>query len=181
MRFEWHTVILIPIISQLPSARLTLGCWHWSLLALLCRTLELSISSRQPFCSLKGQCSSEQPDSISQSSPVSDDRVLLLRCGCHTDSVSPGWCSLWGVCGGVWWNPAVLGAKPDWQWTLAASPENNIIFVRTLNCILVTVSKKKKKKRVLCTINMYCSYAYMVSYRKYAYAGLWYAVLFSSV
>lgn len=108
--------------------------------------------------SLKGQHSVEQPGChracVSQSSPASDDRVLL-QCGCHTGSVSPGWRSLWDVCGGVWWNPAVLWVKPDWQWTLAASPENNIISVRALNCTLVSVLVNKGEWASLLLHNKY--------------------------
>ena len=51
MRFEWHAMTLIPIICQLPSARLVFVCWHWSVPAMLCRALGSSVSSRQPFCS----------------------------------------------------------------------------------------------------------------------------------
>lgn len=72
MRFEWNTVTLIPIISQLPSATLTLGCPHWSVLG------ERRLQRAFPL-SLEELCFAQQPScrrpSVFQPSPVSDDRV----------------------------------------------------------------------------------------------------------
>ena len=76
-----------------------------------------------------------QADRLSRLPPSPSLPPWVVR-GCHTGSVSPGWRLPWDVHGGVWWNPAVPGAKLDWQWTLAASPENKVVFVRPLSCNL---------------------------------------------
>lgn len=140
MRFELHTVTLIPIISQLPPARL--ACWPHSTSVGAERLLQAAF-----LLSLKLQHSVGQPlwPPHLPGFPCDWQGAAALVMS-RTDSVTSGWRLLWDVCGGVWWNPAVLGAKPDWQWTLAASPENNIIFVRSLNGILVTVNLCKQNK-----------------------------------
>jgi len=125
LRFEWHSVTLIPM-NQLTSSMLAKGCWDWCLPA-----LELSVSSGQRIHSRwKGR---RVPSGRSVTVLPSPSLVLwvMTGCCCIRDSISPGCWSLWDVCGGVWWNPAVLGVKPDWQWTLAASPEND---VKTMSC-----------------------------------------------
>lgn len=82
MRFKWHKVTLIPIVSQLPAARLALVSAG--------SPFELSISSRGSVSFQKGspvlRSRSVTAQSISRSSSVSDDKVLLQR-GPQEDSV----------------------------------------------------------------------------------------------
>lgn len=87
MRFELHTVTLIPIISQLPPARL--ACWPHSTSVGAERLLQAAF-----LLSLKLQHSVGQPlwPPISQASPVTDRELLHWWCHAQTQSPQGGTC-----------------------------------------------------------------------------------------